>query len=146
MKLMFSTLVGMFLMVQPQWLTDFSKAKNLAQEQHKMILLNFSGSDWCGPCIRMHKEIFEDSSFDQFAAESLVLVKADFPRLKKNQLPAELTKSNEALAAEYNPEGVFPLTVLLDETGKVVKRWEGYPGVSAEKYIADLNSLVHVAR
>ena len=68
------------------WQTDIVKAEQSAKEEHKFIILNFSGSDWCGPCIRLHKEIFDSEIFSKYAADHLVLLNADFPRSNKNQL------------------------------------------------------------
>lgn len=121
------------------WETDFAKATKKAKENHRFILINFSGSDWCGPCIRTHKEIFEKEAFVNYASEHLILVKADFPRLKKNQLSAEQIKKNNDLAMKYNKEGYFPLTVLIDENGKVVKEWKGFPNVSPEVFIKEMD-------
>jgi len=123
----------LFLLSGPvtDWKLDFKAAKTEAIATHKMILLNFSGSDWCGPCIKLKKDVFESPEFETFATQNLVLVRADFPRQKKNQLPKEQVALNEALAEQYNPKGTFPLTVLLDGKGKVVREWEGYqPSVS----------------
>src|ERR1700761_5482856 len=100
------------------WLGNFDDAKVEAAKDHKLILINFSGSDWCGPCIRERKEIFETAAFENFASEHLVLVRADFPRQKKNQLSKEQAKLNEDLADRYNSEGKFPYTLLVDENGK----------------------------
>ena len=125
------------------WMTDFDLAKQKAKDEHKYILLSFSGSDWCIPCIRLHKDIFESKVFTDFADEHLELLNADFPRLKKNQLSKEQQKSNEALADKYDPQGSFPYTVLLTEDGKVVKTWEGYPNVSPEEFTAQLKTLVN---
>jgi thioredoxin-related protein len=80
------------------WMGDFDSAKSQAAKEHKLILINFSGSDWCGPCIRLRKEILESATFENYAADHLVLVRADFPRQKKNQLPKDQVKRNEALA------------------------------------------------
>lgn len=120
----------------PTWLTDFSKAQIEAKAAHKFILVNFSGSDWCGPCIKMKREIFESAEFNAYATEHLVLVNADFPRQKKNKLPAEQVKLNEVLADKYNKEGLFPLTLLLDENGNVLKKWSGNPGLNTQQFIA----------
>jgi thioredoxin-related protein len=117
------------------WLGDFNEAKTEAAKSHKLILVAFSGSDWCGPCIRERKEILESDVFENFAPGHLVLVRADFPRQKKNQLSAEQTRLNEALADKYNPEGKFPYTLLIDENGKVVKDWDGYPDESPEQFV-----------
>lgn len=125
-----------------EWLTDFDSAKNIAAQQHKYILLNFSGSDWCGPCIKMKKEVFESAAFTSIADNRLVLVRADFPRSKKNQLAKEQTKHNEALAEKYNPDGKFPLTLLLDEKGNVIKQWDGYTFSSQDKFLAELQKAV----
>src|ERR1700730_17089614 len=81
-------LLPLYLIALSDWHTNLDEAKNIAREEHKFILLNFSGSDWCGPCMRMRKEIFESKTFREMAASDLVLVNADFPRKKKNQLSA----------------------------------------------------------
>jgi len=118
------------------WETDFEKAQKTAAEEHKLILLNFSGSDWCIPCIRLHKELFEDDSFKDFAKENLILVDADFPRLKKNQLSKEQQKKNEALAEKYNPQGSFPLTLLVNARGEVLQSWDGYIEMPPDLFIS----------
>jgi thioredoxin-related protein len=122
------------------WLGDFSAAKTVAVQKHELILINFSGSDWCGPCIRLRKEILESAAFEAYASDHLVLVRADFPRQKKNQLSKEQTKLNESLADKYNADGKFPYTLLVDENGKVLKAWDGYPGVSPDEFIAEINT------
>jgi thioredoxin-related protein len=134
-------LFATFSITSATWKTDFNQAKNEAQQSHKYILLSFSGSDWCGPCIRLHKEIFGSEEFQKYAAENLVLVNADFPRLKKNQLPKEQVKQNEALAEKYNNTGKFPYTVLLDENGKVIKQWEGLPKETPEQFVGEVSTV-----
>ncbi|MCW3120239.1 MAG: thioredoxin family protein [Chitinophagaceae bacterium] len=124
------------------WETDFQKAIQSAQSEHKLILLNFSGSDWCGPCIRMHKEIFESNIFTQYANDHLVLVNADFPRLRKNKLSNEQEKKNEQLADNYNKEGIFPITLLLNADGKVLKKWEGFPKDTPEEFTNQVKEWV----
>jgi thioredoxin-related protein len=125
----------------PAWFTDFNKAKAEATTSGKYILINFSGSDWCGPCIRLHKEVFQSETFTSYAENNLILVNADFPRLRKNQLPKEQQKSNEALADQYDPQGHFPYTVLVDVNGKVVKAWDGYPNETPDKFLSDINAV-----
>lgn len=78
MKLLITFLVLFFFVSDPQWLLDFSKAQQEAVQSKKMILLNFSGSDWCGPCIRLRKEILGSDVFNKYAADHLILVSADF--------------------------------------------------------------------
>ena len=136
MKLITLLLAGFLMFASPDWLTDFEKAKTEAKASHKLILVNFSGSDWCGPCIKLTKDVFDSETFKSYAEKNLVLVNADFPRQKKNKLSKELTKHNEALADQYNIAGTFPLTLLLDENGKVLKKWEGNPGISPDQFVA----------
>ncbi|MGV3585518.1 MAG: thioredoxin family protein [Adhaeribacter sp.] len=125
-----------FFTSNPMWQKNLQTAEVEAKKEHKLILLNFSGSDWCGPCIKMEKEIFETSTFQQYATKNLVLVNADFPRSKKHQLDKTQKSLNEAMADTYNKSGIFPLTLLLDANGKVLKKWEGVPAANAEKFIA----------
>jgi thioredoxin-related protein len=136
-----------FINLNPlDWQTDFGKAQTEAAQNHKFILLNFSGSDWCAPCIRLKKEIFESAEFQRYTQDNLVLVRADFPRLKKNRLDKALTKHNEDLAERYNPQGAFPLTVLIDATGKVIKAWDGFPKAStAGSFIGEINGAIDEA-
>jgi thioredoxin-related protein len=139
MKFVFAILL-MIGFVSNEWLTNFDIAKERARQENKYILLNFSGSDWCAPCIKMKKEVFENETFLSKAETQMVLVRADFPRSKKNQLSPEQIKHNEALAEKYNPEGKFPFTLLLDANGSVIKEWEGYVFGSQEKFIAELDN------
>jgi thioredoxin-related protein len=120
------------------WLGNFDSAKTQATQEHKLILINFSGSDWCGPCIRLRKEILESATFEGYAADHLVLVRADFPRLKKDQLTKEQVKLNEALADKYNADGKFPFTLLVDENGKILKQWDGFPGETPEQFVKQI--------
>ena len=136
---------ALFLFLLPEWSTDFSSAQKKAREENKYILLNFSGSDWCIPCIRMHKEVFDSKEFEDLAKDRLVLVKADFPRLKKNKLSKEQTKQNKELADRYNKEGSFPLTLLLDKDGKIVRRWDGYPDMKPAQFVEAIKSSMNAS-
>ena len=104
--------------------------------------MNFAGSDWCGPCIRLKEEVFDTQAFVAYADKNLVLLRADFPRLKKNKLPADQVKKNEELADVYNKDGQFPLTVLIDANGKVVKKWVGFQEQGVDEFIAEINDAV----
>jgi thioredoxin-related protein len=131
------------LSINVTWLGDFTEATAEAAKSHKLILINFSGSDWCGPCIRERKEILENDAFEKYASDHLILVRADFPRQKKNQLSKEQTKKNEALADKYNPQGKFPYTILVDEHGKILKDWDGFPNESPEKFVEQIASVTN---
>lgn len=134
------------LSINVTWLGDFKEAANEAVKSHKYILVNFSGSDWCGPCIRERKEILENDVFEKYASDHLILVRADFPRQKKNQLNKDQIKRNEALADKYNPEGKFPYTLLIDENGKVIKDWDGFPNESPENFVNQIALLSGVTK
>ncbi|MDN3582083.1 thioredoxin family protein [Mucilaginibacter flavus] len=145
MKLLFiSLLLSIFTSIT--WLGNYSQATTEAVKTHKLILINFSGSDWCGPCIRERKEILENDVFTTYAADHLILVRADFPRQKKNQLSAEQVKLNEALADKFNPDGKFPYTILVDEHGKILKDWDGFPNESAERFVQQISAATPVVK
>lgn len=122
------------------WVIDFLAAKERAQKIEKPILLVFSGSDWCVPCIKLERNIWKSESFKTYALENLVLYRADFPRKKKNQLPEQVSTTNKILAEKYNSEGYFPHVVLLHPSGKVMGRL-GYEKVGPEEYIKKIDSL-----
>ena len=140
MKTFLSFLVFACFVNKLQWLTNMDEAMQTAKTKHEFILLNFSGSDWCGPCIKMHDEIFNSDTFSQYAADHLVLVNADFPRLKKNRLSQDQQKINDATADKYNPKGIFPYTLLLDSQGRVIKSWEGFFDAGPENFVYQIKN------
>ena len=107
------------------WLTDLTKAQNRAKSDKKAVLINFTGSDWCGFCIKLDKEVFSTKEFADYAKENLVLMKADFPR--RTQLPDEVKKANAQLKDRYEIRG-FPTLVMLDGEGRVLGKKVGYGG------------------
>lgn len=135
--------LSLLLMTQGStWHTSMQEAKQLAQKEHRHILLNFSGSDWCGPCILLRKEILDAPEFSTLADTALVLVNADFPRMKKNQLPKEQQALNDQLADRYNAKGQFPLTLLLTADGRVLRQWEGNPGIKPAEFAALVKAVI----
>jgi thioredoxin-related protein len=119
----------------------FENAKKEAAQNKELILLNFSGSDWCIPCIKLHKNIIETDEFKKLEKENVIVyINADFPRNKKNQLSAEMKKENAALADMYNSKGLFPYT-LLDETGKVLKSWVGLPSENVLAFSKEIREV-----
>ena len=122
------------------WQTNFDDAKALAIKENKNIVLVFSGSDWCAPCIKLEKTVWMSDAFQKEATKSWVTYKADFPKKKANQLAPELTEQNKKLAEKYNSGGSFPLVVLLDKNGKVLGM-TGFKNVSAEEYVAMLKKM-----
>lgn len=124
------------------WQTDFEKSKELAVSENKTIVLVFAGSDWCAPCMKLEKEIWESEAFKAYAKNNYVMHKADFPRKKKNQVESEQVKRNKQLAEKYNPKGYFPFVAIIDKNGKVLGE-TGYKKLSPNEYIKHLNSFIN---
>lgn len=115
--------LALALSAAAEWRTDFEAAKTEAKKDGKIIVMNFTGSDWCGFCIKMKKDALDMKAFTDYAAKNAVLVEVDFPSRKK--LPAAQQKANEALRKKYEVEG-YPTFVFADATGKEVGRHVGY--------------------
>lgn len=114
-------LLTLSLQAQSTWLTNMDTALVKSQATGKPILLVFSGSDWCKPCIQLKQAVLNDADFIRYAEDhELILVNADFPRKKKNRLSDVQQQHNDALAETYNPQGAFPLVLLLDGDGEVM--------------------------
>ena len=124
-----------------QWHNNYFVAQAEAKEQHRHILMSFSGSDWCANCKRLEHDLFSTTEFATFAAENLVLLQLDFPAKKQNRLSPEQTEHNKKMAETYNKEGVFPLVLILDEDGRVVGRMK-HPGTSTDDYINSILSFM----
>jgi thioredoxin-related protein len=146
MRLLAIAIMAFFTTTNVTWLGDFDAAKTQASHEHKLIVINFSGSDWCGPCIRLRKEILESATFENYATDHLILVRADFPRQKKNQLSKDQVKLNEALADKYNSEGKFPYTLLVDENGKVLFQWDGFPNETPDQFVSQIDEIVQARK
>ncbi|WP_026725828.1 thioredoxin family protein [Flavobacterium sasangense] len=122
------------------WNYNFEEAKKLAAEQNKNIIIVFSGSDWCAPCIKLDRNIWQSDAFKKEAAQDWIIVRADFPRKKANELPKDQTDHNRKLAEKFNLEGSFPLVVILDKNGKVLGKM-GFKNVSPEEYIKMIHAF-----
>jgi thiol-disulfide isomerase/thioredoxin len=103
------------------------------------VLLVFSGSDWCAPCIRFERTILSDPAFQSFADENLTIVKADFPQRKK--LSDDQKKHNEALAEQYNPKGLFPHIVLLSGDHSVMATLT-YSSQTPSQFISEIQAYI----
>lgn len=123
------------------WLDDYHKAQEEAKASHKLLFLNFTGSDWCGWCIRLDQDVFSKSDFKDYASKNLVLLELDFPRPGGSRYQgqaAEVKKQNLDLARQYNVYG-FPTLIVLDGNGQKLWQFEGYlPGA---QLIAELEKL-----
>lgn len=123
------------------WLTDYEVAKKEAENRGKYLMLYFSGSDWCKPCIQLSKNVLDTETFSKYAGENFVALRLDFPKMKKNRLSKEEISQNEALAEKYNPNGVFPLLVILDKEEKVIG-FTGFANVSPGEYVSIIENII----
>jgi protein disulfide-isomerase len=121
------------------WLDNFEAAKKQAAEENKPILINFTGTDWCGWCIKLEKEVFSKEEFLKYAKENLILMEVDFPRKKKQA--ENLTVQNKALDKEFKIEG-YPTVFLIDSKGKKLSEDIGYREGGAQAYVDHLKSLL----
>jgi thioredoxin-related protein len=136
----FFLLITLSVGYSQNWNSNFEDVKVKAEKENKNILLVFSGSDWCGPCMKLDNVVWKSPEFQAEADKSWVIYKADFPKKKANQLSKELTESNNKLAEKYNKNGSFPLVLLLDKKGKVIGM-TGFKNVSASDYIKLIHSF-----
>ncbi|OGV46930.1 MAG: hypothetical protein A2X46_19185 [Lentisphaerae bacterium GWF2_57_35] len=132
-------LVGFAVAAQAKsWEDDFEKASAEAKQSGKYMLVDFSGSDWCGWCIKLDKEVFSRKEFKVFAEDNLVLVLLDFPRQKPQS--KKLAKQNDALQKKYGIKG-FPTVLILDPSGQLVET-TGYQAGGAEPYVEMLKKII----
>ena len=120
------------------WETDFKKASSAAKASGKYILLDFSGSDWCGWCIRLEKEVFSQDAFKDFAEKNLVCVLVDFPRAKEQT--EELKHQNLDLELKYDIKG-YPTIIILSPDGKPVAK-TGYLQGGPWEYARHLKKII----
>lgn len=135
-----SVLFASFAQAESGWLNDYKKAQEEAKANNKLLLLNFTGSDWCGWCIKFDKEILSQPQFKDYARDNLVLVELDFPRRKAQ--PVDLKKQNLQLAQQYEVLG-FPTIVVLNSNGQKLWQFDGYFPGGPEAFIAQLQKLRH---
>jgi protein disulfide-isomerase len=108
------TLTASTFAAKDGWLDDLEKAKAQAKAENKKILLDFTGSDWCGWCKKLDAEVFSQTAWKDYAAKKLVLVEVDFPR--GFQLPEATKKQNDELAKKFKIQG-YPTIVILSSSG-----------------------------
>jgi len=119
------------------WLTSYEEAQQEAKSKRKLLLMDFTGSDWCGWCIMLDKEVFSKPEFKEYAGKNLVLLELDFPRTK--QVPPETLAQNERLLMQYRIQG-FPTIVVLDSSGKPIGAL-GYVRGGPSAFIAELEKI-----
>lgn len=124
------------------WMTDYRQALETAKAENKHVLLDFSGSDWCGWCIKIDKEITGTSAFREYAKKHLVLVLVDFPRRKPQS--AELKKQNQELAEKFQIEG-YPTLIVLNPQGEKVGQL-GYMEGGPAAFLKELDKICGTAK
>ena len=121
------TAVGLAALVAPafcaEWMTDFEAAKTKAAAENKALLVDFTGSDWCGYCIMLRQNVFDKPEFDAYAKDKFVLVEVDIPRAQ-NKITPEQMKKNQELAEQYRVSG-FPSVFVMAPKGEVVGGFVG---------------------
>lgn len=137
-----AVLLNLSTLFAQEWMTDFVKAKAVANKEGKIIVLVFQGSDWCAPCIKLDREVWSTPVFEAYAKDHYVMLKADFPRRRNNKLPDAQAKANAKLAETYNTNGIFPFVVVLNSEGKVLGE-TSYKKTTPEAYIEELNSFIN---
>jgi len=131
------TLISITASAESSWVTDYKKAQEDAKAGKKLMLLEFTGSDWCGWCMKLDKEVFSTPEFQNYASKNLILVKLDFPR-RRPQTEA-LKKQNEQLAQKYGIQG-FPTIIVLNGQGEKVGEL-GYMEGGPSPFLAKLETL-----
>jgi thioredoxin-related protein len=129
---------GQVARAESDWLNDYKKAQEEAKTGHKILLLNFTGSDWCGWCIKFDRDVLSRPQFKEYAHNNLVLVELDFPRAKA-QSP-ELRKQNRELAEQYEVIG-FPKIIVLNSDGQKLWEYDGYFPGGPDAFIEQLEKL-----
>jgi thioredoxin-related protein len=123
------------------WLTDYAAALKKAQDEGEVMLINFTGSDWCPACIRLNSEVFDEPEFAAFAKENLVLLEVDFPRGKA--LSASQRAANEKLARRFSIEG-FPSVFIVSAQQRPLALL-GYEAGGPTNYINTLKKIQSVS-
>lgn len=139
MKILLILVALFFSSSDTVWENDLDVAFQKSKEQEKPILLNFSGSDWCIPCQKLKKGLLSNEQFSNYASENLILVNLDFP-MKNKKEAKEYTAKKDNWSEKYNPNGHFPLTILMDKNGKVLKKWTGNITDTPEKFIEQIRN------
>jgi thioredoxin-related protein len=133
-----SLLTAPFARAESDWLNDYKRAQQEAKASNKFLLLDFTGSDWCGWCKKLDKEVLSQSQFKDYARENLVLLEVDFPRSKPQD--PELRKQNQELAQQYQVGG-FPTIIVLSGDGQKLWQYDGYFADGPAAFIAELEKL-----
>lgn len=124
------------------WHNNYNNALEVAKAENHPILIVFSGSDWCKPCIKLREQILVKPEFSNWAKNNVVCITVDFPKQKKNALSPSQQKQNDSLAEKFNPKGVFPLIIVLNTNEKVLG-FKTFEDVTPEQFTKELMELIN---
>lgn len=122
------------LLLSITWFHNIETAQVAAKQEDKNIIIIFSGSDWCRPCMKMNSQILTNEKFITKTADNFIFLKADFPQHSK-KLTTEQKIINENLAEKYNKEGHFPYILIINKEGNVLKSKKGYKDESVDEML-----------
>ena len=137
----FLLLISSFQVYSQNDFLTFERALQKSKEEGKPIMLVFSGSDWCKPCITLKKNVFDTKSFENFR-EEIIFMYLDFPYKRVNRLSKAETYHNENLAERYNPKGYFPKTIMVDSGGKVIQQITYKKGMTPDDFVAQIKKEI----
>ena len=138
MAIIFFGVLSLSVFAAGEWVTDFEQARKESCEKQLPILVDFSGSDWCGFCQKLDAEVFQTKEFLAYAKDNLILFLADFPKKKKQT--SDVKKQNLALQSKYKIGG-YPTVLLLDVDGSLIADVD-YQGGGAVNYVEHLKDLL----
>lgn len=134
-------LFGVFGFQAQTFYHDINESLALAKSSQKEVLMIFSGSDWCKPCMQLKNSVITSDEFSSFSSDRLVLLELDFPYRKKNRLPKEQQAHNEALAAKYNKEGRFPKVLLFNADQQLLGQINYKKNMPSKDFIDQIKEL-----
>ena len=143
---MIRKIAGLFLLfaaftvgaAEARWYFDLPEAQALAKKENKLVFIDFTGSDWCGWCVKLKKEVFVTPEFNEYARTNLILVEIDLPRFKP--LSLEQLEINGRIQEKYHADG-FPTLVVLDTAGQELWRLSGYASLPIPEWLKMLDGL-----
>ncbi len=147
LTLLFTVSISTFAQEKLVWLTDFNEAAKISQKTKKPILANFTGSDWCGWCKVLKREVFDKPEFKKWSDKNVVLLEIDFPR--RTKLSEKLKKQNYALQKAFGVRGYPTVWAFNVGKGKDSKKdleplgKTGYVRGGVKKWIASIEQYMH---
>jgi thioredoxin-related protein len=137
-------LISSYISRAQEIIYHINDAQQIAIENDQSIMMVFSGSDWCKPCIQLKKEVLEKKEFQSFRKEHLVHLELDFPYSKKNALTKEQLAHNETLAEKYNQAGSFPKVIFLDQELNTLGEVQYSKGMDPKEFVQHVQKIIQI--